>query len=192
MALIYGGDDDGNKTFGTGSADLIYSVGGSSDFLYGEGGHDVLFGLGHTDVLYGGTGNDTLYGDAREPSATMRGNDVLWGGTGTDTLYGGGGNDKLWGGTGGDTMDGGTGNDTLTGGDGDHIVGGSGRDLFALQSARGEVWIDDYQAGADFLRLPSSSWSASEDGLMLTVDRVGSPDLVVHLSAALDPGDIIA
>lgn len=144
-------------------------------------------------MLYGGTGNDVLYGDGQVERATLRGNDLLYGGDGTDTLYGGAGNDKLWGDEGEDTLFGGSGRDTLSvGGQGtDTLYGGSGADLIALQGARNEVWLADYQPGVDDIKLPTGPRTVSPDGLMVTVDRDGVPDLVLHLSAPLDVGDLI-
>lgn len=214
MALIYS-DGTTQTTTGTNGADLMFSVGSRSETLDGAGGHDTIFGLGGNDQLSGGSGNDVLYGDGREPSATMNGSDHLNGGSGSDVLYGGGSGDFLTGGTGSDTLYGGTGNDYLRGdgpedgsvdwlyggagidkfwwlNDGDHAFGGSGGDDFRFGRARGDVWIDDYQAGADKLHLPTTNYTVSGDGLTIAVDRVGEPDLTIHLSSALDPGDIIA
>ena len=208
MALIYSQPGD-IVTLGTDEADRMYSVGSRAEQLDGGGGNDIIFGLGGNDRLLGRDGDDILYGDGNAPDPRMNGADALNGGDGNDLMYGGGGRDGLTGGNGDDILFGGTGNDLFIGGtgadtmhgdagidrfaflnDGDHALGGTGADDFHFGWARGDVWLDDYQPGVDQLDLPTTNFTVSGDGLTLLVDRNGGPDLTIHLSSALDLGDI--
>ncbi|WP_459724434.1 calcium-binding protein, partial [Sideroxyarcus sp. TK5] len=70
--------DAGLIMHGTAGADVITSIAGEINTLYGEDGNDTLTGQDNADYLDGGAGNDTLNG-----------------GTGSDTLIGGAGDDTL-------------------------------------------------------------------------------------------------
>ena len=169
--------------------DAIYGRGGN-DTLSGRGGDDDLFGGTENDYLSGGNGNDRLYGE--------NGNDNLLGGEGNDFLYGEHGNDSHDGGSGNDTIFGGIGNDGLIGSSGndflaggivtnglsgfDTVSGGSGADIFTLQSnsfmhylgsgfatitdfssAEGDrIWLGDYGADNDnFYSLGTGNWGGT-------------------------------
>ncbi|USX11945.1 hypothetical protein NHH88_19845 [Oxalobacteraceae bacterium OTU3CAMAD1] len=137
--------------------------------LYGKGGDDLLraFASGEGDTLSGGAGNDTLIGGA--------GRDRLEGGLGNDLMRGGAGDDILIGDAGRDTIEGDAGNDEFylqtggaalavaDGGSGDDIFhvldqtgvagrwrlsGGTGSDMYLLESALSLVEIDDFKVGA--------------------------------------------
>ena len=101
---------------GTGD-DVLESLNGQANVLYGHDGNDTLIG---------GTGQDTLYGG--------NGDDTLLGGTGQQTLYGGAGNDILVANFASNAavhFHGGTGDDFLVGsgrGDHYHFERGDGRD----------------------------------------------------------------
>lgn len=142
----YGGDD---TLLGRGGDDDLFG-GNGRDLLRGGNDNDRLFGGNQGDTLYGGAGNDRLSG--------QRGNDRLYGGDGNDSVFGGRGDDTIFGQKGDDTLTGSFGDDYLAGGvygDGqsgiDSITGGSGADIFSLQSnsfmhylGAGYAVIDDF------------------------------------------------
>ncbi|MGD1805012.1 CAP domain-containing protein [Dapis sp. BLCC M126] len=99
-----------------------FNVDGTTEVVYGLGGHDILTGSSGNDSIGGGQGNDTLNGEG--------GNDSLTGWIGNDQINGGSGNDKLQGGDGLDTLNGGDHADTLKGGnDADELNGDGGNDF---------------------------------------------------------------
>lgn len=114
------------------------------------------------------------------PAETFgHGNDTLIGGPGDDYLYGGGGNDTLRGGGGRDRLDGGPGNDTLIieerpgqrgyseSGD---LIGGPGRDLFDVSQGNGNLYIWDFQDGADRIKIGV----ATETNLQWEMDEIAT------------------
>lgn len=138
----------------------------SVDAIFATAFDDVLkVGLGNGDTfIFAGAGNDIVGGRG--------GNDYLVGDAGDDVLYGGDGNDFLMGSDGIDRLEGGAGLDILFGGGGfgfgaqvaDVLVGGKGKDLFALElpSVTGIPWpdeaptiIQDFKDGIDFIGLVS-------------------------------------
>ena len=142
----------GNNTlFGYGGDDMLSAGNGSAD--------------GQGDTLNGGSGNDTLLGGV--------GKDHLTGGGGGDLIRGGDGDDSIFGGVEPDTIEGGAGNDEITmfsidgladGGVGDdifhianwlksgnappRIIGGTGSDLYLLETVQAYADINDFSAGS--------------------------------------------
>ncbi len=79
---------------------------------------------------------------------------TVTGTAGDDWLKGTAGDDRLSGGAGADDLQGLAGNDTLHGGRGDDgMIGGAGADLFVFAKGDGHDWVEDFQLGADKLRL---------------------------------------
>lgn len=100
----------GLTAHGNAGDNVILTISGTHNALYGEDGDDILIGdaTGQqaVDLLNGGNGKDVLSGDD--------GNDILRGQAGNDSLFGGDGNDLLFGGSGNDVYDGGAGIDTVS------------------------------------------------------------------------------
>ncbi len=153
----------------TGSADVIFGLGGN-DTIFGLGGDDEIKGGGGADTINGGAGFDTASywdssvgvtvslisnsgtggtaeGDTLTDIEHLTGssyNDFLIGSNeGNNRLIGLEGNDTLMGGGGSDTLEGGVGNDTLKGGgDDDTLNGGSGIDTVDYLGSYGGVTIN--------------------------------------------------
>jgi len=169
VAGIYEGDFWANDITGTLGGDDIYGYGGS-DRLYGDPDRvkslsvDQEIPLGGNDRLYGGWGNDDLYGQV-----------------GDDSLYGEAGRDRLYGGDGDDLIDGGYGFDVYS--------GGAGADTFVLESSFGFDWIQDFQAGTDYLQLPEQisygSLTISQQGSRTFIGSESDPMIAIleHTSA---------
>jgi len=155
-----GGDDE--VWSGTG-ADVVYGGTGNDDLYLGDGtdqavgeaGDDFIMGGGANDSINGGAGDDVLRGDD--------GNDTLYSyagagvNDGSDELYGGDGNDYLNGYEGVDWVEGQAGDDTLESHEAtpayDHLVGGQGKDKFAVKDAvehdqahRDDVDVDNFDS----------------------------------------------
>ncbi|MCW5752865.1 MAG: type I secretion C-terminal target domain-containing protein [Alphaproteobacteria bacterium] len=208
---ILNAQETGNRLDGGSGDDLIYDPGGNT-VLGGAGADTVYFGDADASLIRGGSGNDFLFPeDIGTIGATAH---TLDGGAGNDTLHaeaglgnlllGGSGNDSL-GGAG--TLDGGSGNDTISaeglllGGAGDDLItmvgnatvrGGTGRDLFRIETSNGV--IEDFQRGLDRIDVsgllePGAtgqttlvdlqaaglvSWVQVESGLLLTINAAGS------------------
>jgi Ca2+-binding RTX toxin-like protein len=164
--------------------------------LDGGKGNDSLQGAGGNDTLRGGEGVDwadfeaagfNLTVDLATGKVVGEGTDLLFdmenavSGDGDDRLEGSVGANALIGGAGSDRVSGGVGDDTLTGcgsgsGSGyaevDTLVGGKGRDVFALGGSGGRYYDDgdaktggrgdyalvlDFTVGEDRLRLAGGS-----------------------------------
>jgi len=138
--LVYGGD----------GADEIYT-GGGADQIEGDAGNDFIMGGTENDIINGGAGDDIIRGE--------EGNDTLYswssGNDGSDELYGGDGNDYLNGYEGFDQVEGQFGDDTLESHEvtpvRDNLVGGQGKDKFAVKDAiehnqvnRDDVQVDNF------------------------------------------------
>lgn len=135
-----GGNDEvlsgtgADTVYGGGGNDEIYT-GSGADQVHGEAGADFVMGGTENDIVNGGSGDDVLRGEEC--------NDVVYsyGGTnvydGSDELYGGDGNDYLNGYEGSDWVEGQYGDDTLESHEAapayDHLVGGQGKDRFAVK-----------------------------------------------------------
>ena len=101
------------------------------------------------------------------------GNDRVRGFNGDDVLSGGLGADRLEGGNGGDQLNGGAGSDTLSGGRGD--------DVYVVNAAGGQDWIDNVGGGFDTLHFDGVSFSQIASGLM----KSGN-DLILRVSGTSD------
>lgn len=124
--------------------------------------------------LYGGSGNDVLV-------AT-----VAAGSVGTSFLYGGWGTDELTvvGGT-GNVLDGGQGRDRLTSGVGDdHMIGGSGADLFVFAPKNGHDTLA-FEQGTDKIDLAACAASDIHEFADLEIEVV-SGNSVVRFDAEND------
>lgn len=137
-----GGDDEvlsgtgADTVYGGSGADEIYT-GSGMDRVEGEAGNDFIMGGTENDSINGGAGDDIIRGED--------GNDTLysWAGVnvndGSDDLYGGDGNDYLNGYEGVDWVEGQYGDDTIESHEVtpayDHLVGGQGKDKFAVKDA---------------------------------------------------------
>jgi Ca2+-binding RTX toxin-like protein len=94
--------------------------------------------------------------------------ETVAGGAGNDPLRGGAGADSLAGGAGSDDLQGFDGADTLRGGrDHDGLVGGAGNDIFVFARGDGEDWVEDFQPGADRIRLEGIAFA----GVTQTVEQ---------------------
>ena len=166
-----------DKIYGTPGNDTIFASGGDdeimteygADTVYGGEGHDEIYtgsgadrveGEAGDDFIMGGTENDTINGGAGDDVIRgEEGNDVLYswstGNDGSDELYGGDGNDYLNGYEGIDQVEGQFGDDTLESHEvtpvRDNLVGGQGKDKFAVKDAiehnatnRDDVQIDNF------------------------------------------------
>ena len=134
--------------YGAKSGDVVRSISGVANEVYGLDGEDTLYGAQLGDQLYGGDDKDTLYG--------LAGDDQLYGGEGIDTLEGGDGNDTLIGGVGDDILKGGDGNDQLYGDEGaDELYGMEGADsyYFGYYSGDDDVTEVDQRGVRDTLVL---------------------------------------
>lgn len=87
---------------------------------------DSIRGNGGNDIIDADAGNDTVDGGAD--------NDIIFGNLGDDSIMGGTGTDYIEGNMGADTLDSGAGDDTLLIGDGDVAKGGSGDELFQIDT----------------------------------------------------------
>jgi trimeric autotransporter adhesin len=135
---------------GNGLDNLI--IGNSGDnSISGEAGNDVLLGGDGNDNIQGGDGNDILQGNSGDDNLQGNaGDDFLDGGIGSDNLQGGDGNDTLIGGAGDDNLKGGAGDDLLdgTGGGLDVLSGGTGNDLYLVDSTDATI-IETLNQGID-------------------------------------------
>ena len=135
--IILAGNDDGSWLSGFDGDDVLIGGAGDDD-LSGDTGNDVLIGGDGNDVLSGSEGNDILYGgDDDDELYGGHDDDVLVGGDGTDYLQGGEGNDRLYATAGKDILFGGDGDDIITvnGGNGHELRGGSGSDIYVINTA---------------------------------------------------------
>lgn len=159
---IYGLGGGDEVLSGTG-ADVVYGgtgndeiyTGSGLDRIEGESGNDFVMGGTENDFINGGSGDDVLRGE--------EGNDTIysWAGVnvndGSDDLYGGDGNDYLNGYEGSDWVEGQFGDDTLESHEVtpayDHLVGGQGKDRFAVKDViehdaahRDHVDVDNFDS----------------------------------------------
>lgn len=165
---LHGGRDQDIVNGGDGDDTISGHVG--DDTLRGEGGNDALQGGDGDDTLDGGDGDDTLQG--------YLGNDTIITGNGADVAYGGAGDDMLDGRDDGamDYLNGGAGQDRLIGGTADHMMGGTGADVFAMQQDAG-TFVGDFDADDDQIEVlyegdipPVITTQSSPEGLNLLAD----------------------
>lgn len=129
----------------------------------GTAGADRIAGIQIDEVILAGAGNDNVRGG--------RGNDQINGGLGHDWLSGETGADRLFGLTGNDVLRGGGGADLLDGGAGlNTLLGGTEADTFRFVQAS-TTRINDFQDGADRLRIQTTAAVAFED---LVITRFGT------------------
>lgn len=133
-----GGDDEvlsgtGADTVHGGTGDDEIYTGSGTDRIEGDSGDDFIMAGTENDTVNGGSGDDVLRGE--------EGNDILYSwaavNDGSDELYGGDGHDYLNGYEGSDWLEGQYGDDTLESHEAnpvyDHLVGGQGKDKFAVK-----------------------------------------------------------
>ena len=133
----------GNDTIGGSNFADAISGGDGNDQLNGFAGDDSFNGGSGNDTIFAGDGNDYVDGfDNDDVIHGDAGNDRLEGWAGADTLYGGAGNDLLSGLDGfagiasNDRLEGGEGDDNFLASSGDTIVGGTGRDILAIDASQ--------------------------------------------------------
>ncbi len=158
--------------------------------ILGTNRNDRLNGTYRSEQIEGQGGDDRIFG--------RDGNDVISGGRGDDRIEGGNGNDNLSGDEGNDFLLGGNGNDYLTGfgGGTDILVGGAGRDTFAIfdyevtnlpgqsldtyrGSIRGIKTVADFKSGTDKIEIDYSIpggniFNPARDFATVTSDRAAA------------------
>lgn len=215
----------GNRLDGGAGDDLVFDGGGNT-VQGGAGADTVLFADIAASLIRGGSGNDFLFPE--DPGTIGATAHTLEGGAGNDTilvasglgnlLLGGIGNDSL---IGAGTLDGGAGNDTISGGGlflggaGDDVLimvgnvtarGGTGRDLFRIETPNGV--IEDFQRGLDRIDVsgllePGTagqtlgdlqaagliSWTQAEGGLLLSINAGSTRRVLLRGLADLSEAD---
>lgn len=154
----------GNDTLHGGRGDDAVFGGSGDDALFGHVGDDTLAGGTGADALIGGDGDDALYGgDGDDALQGYLGNDRLIGGNGADVLFGGAGDDVLDGrdqDNSADFLNGSAGDDTLLAGVGDYLNGGTGADLFGLESDS-NAYVEDFDPDEDRIEVTFDQDSAA-------------------------------
>jgi Ca2+-binding RTX toxin-like protein len=139
---------------GTGN-DLVNSVGGGADIIYGGSGANTIFAGGGSDFVVAG-----------DLSSSVPTSSTVWsyvdGGAGNDTILSGyGANASLNGGAGNDVLIDSLGTDILNGGAGvDYLAAGSGVNIFDfnVDSIIGSEYdvVDYFGSATNYLSLPSA------------------------------------
>lgn len=211
------GDAGEHIDYGAVAGNDLIDGGSGDDVISGDAGQVMQLnsgGISGSDIIDGGSGNDTIAGDAGTylRGDTRGGDDIVDGGEGDDLISGDaivalaqysiGGNDRLLGGAGHDTIYGDApviigsnpigGDDTLVGGDGDdELWGNSGADIYVFDAGSGSDTINDFEQGADLIRLNQPGLSFD---LLTIIDngdhrlvQVGSDSIAVFGLAAGAP-----
>ncbi|MEN8896017.1 MAG: calcium-binding protein [Yoonia sp.] len=151
------------RVFGSDAGDTII-VGDTDDFVDTQDGDDTITGGAGDDTLHGGRGDDAVFGgDGDDALQGYLGNDRLIGGNGADVLFGGAGDDVLDGrdqDNSADFLNGSAGDDTLLAGVGDYLNGGTGADLFGLESDS-NAYVEDFDPDEDRIEVTFDQDSAA-------------------------------
>jgi len=139
----------GNDTFILWGADQDITSDGGNNFV-------LMFGSGENRILLG-DGNDVISAFAGDNFVVSGGgDDVIKTAGGDDNIFAGDGDDELFGGGGHNYMNGGSGDDVLVaqGTVMDAMRGGSGKDIFDISQAAGNIRINDLNGSeGDTIRL---------------------------------------
>ncbi|GMG83194.1 hypothetical protein LNKW23_24070 [Paralimibaculum aggregatum] len=141
--------------FDTQGAPFPLATEGADVPLLGTAAADMLAALGGDDLVDGNAGDDTIDGGA--------GNDQLQGNAGADEIDGGAGDDTIFGGAGGDLLRGGPGTDIVL------LEGGA--DIFAVAPGDGSASLQDFDLGADLIRVSTGFGFADPAAVLATASK---------------------
>lgn len=150
--MTAGYDDANGPTDGGGDV-----ITGGDDSIRGNGGDDIIDADDGNDTVDGGDDNDLIFGAG--------GDDNILGGSGTDTVYGG---------EGADIIDGGDGDDDIFFAGGDDASGGSGDDVFEIDTTEDLTDAITIDGGTDGTSGNSDDASNGDDGDTLDLSAIGT------------------